>query len=108
MLALLPLAFQEGSTAGSLIQFVPLILIFAIFYFILVVPMRKRQKAHQELLRALKKGDRVVTTGGLHGVIAAVQENVVVLKLADNLKVKVSRSAVAGFQGSEELADLKE
>jgi preprotein translocase subunit YajC len=78
---------------------VPMVAIFAIFYFLLVVPMRKRQKAVQTLVDNLKKGDRVVTTGGLYGEVAAIDTAVVVLKVADNVKLRVARSAIAGLEG---------
>ena len=95
-------AFQEGQAASPLIQFVPLILIFGIFWFLLIAPMRKRQKALQQLIENLKKGDRVITTGGLHGEVVAVREQVLTVKLAENLKVRVSKSAISGLQDSEE------
>jgi preprotein translocase subunit YajC len=78
---------------------VPMVAIFAIFYFLLVVPMRKRQKNLQTLVDNLKKGDRVVTTGGLYGEIAALDSAAVVLKIADNVKVRVAKSAIAGLEG---------
>ncbi len=100
--SLLPIAFAEGSPVGSLLQFLPLLLIFGIFWFLLIAPMRKRQRALKEMLDELKKGDRVITTGGLHGEVASIKDGVLIVQLADNLKVKVSKSAVAGLQGSEE------
>ena len=99
---LLPIAFAEGSSTSPLIQFLPFIFVFAIFYFLLIAPMRKRQKATQAMIGALKKGDKVVTSGGLYGEVASVQEDVVVLKLADNLKVRVAKSAVSGLEGSSQ------
>lgn len=97
---LLPVAFQAGAGSQSTwLGMVPMVAIFAIFYFLLVVPMRKRQKAVQTLVDNLKKGDRVVTTGGLYGEVAAIDTSVVVLKVADNVKVRVARSAVAGLEG---------
>lgn len=95
-------AFAEGQAGGALFNLVPLVLIFGIFWFLLIAPMRKRQKALQQMISDLKKGDRVVTTGGLHGEVVAVKEDVLTLKLAENLKVKVSKSAISGLQGSEE------
>jgi preprotein translocase subunit YajC len=94
-------AFAQGSAPSPLIQFVPIVVIFAIFYFLLIAPMRKRQKALQTLIENLKKGDKVVTTGGLHGEVAGVKEKIVLLKVADNLKVRVSKSAIAGLEGQE-------
>ena len=72
---LLPIAFAEGSSASPLFQFLPFVFVFAIFYFLLIAPMRKRQKALQAMIAALKKGDKVVTNGGLYGEVAAVQED---------------------------------
>jgi preprotein translocase subunit YajC len=95
-----PVAFQAGASGASTwLGMVPMVAIFAIFYFLLVVPMRKRQKAVQALVDNLKKGDRVVTTGGLYGEVAAIDTSVVVLKVADNVKVRVARSAIAGLEG---------
>jgi preprotein translocase subunit YajC len=88
-------------------QFVPILLVFAIFYFLLIAPMRKRQKALQSLIDNLKKGDRVVTNGGLYGTVAAVEEKVVILKLAENLKVRVAKSAISGLEGQEDQGDRK-
>jgi len=96
------LALQAGAGAGAQnpwLGMVPMVAIFAIFYFLLVVPMRKRQKNLQTLTENLKKGDRVVTTGGLYGEIAAIDATVVVLKVADNVKLRVAKSAIAGLEG---------
>ena len=98
-LQLLPIAFAEGSASSPLIQFLPFIFVFAIFYFLLIAPMRKRQKATQAMIAALKKGDKVVTNGGLYGEVAAVHDDIVVLKLADNVKVRIAKSAVSGLEG---------
>ena len=99
---LLPIAFAEGSSPSPLIQFLPFIFVFAIFYFLLIAPMRKRQKALQAMIAALKKGDKVVTNGGLYGEVAAVHDHVVILKVADNVKLRVAKSAISGLEGSEE------
>jgi len=102
MLTPLMLAFAQAAAQPSpFLQLVPIILIFGIFYLLLIAPMRKRQKALQETIANLKKGDTVVTSGGLHGEVAAVLDDALVLKIADNVKVKVSKSAVAGLQGQE-------
>lgn len=96
------------SGTGSLLQFLPVLLIFGIFYFLLLAPMRKRQKAHQTLLGQLKRGDKVVTNGGLLGEIAAVEERIVHLKLGDNVKVRVVKSAIAGLEGDPAAEGSKE
>ncbi len=82
--------------------FLPLIILFVIFYFLLIRPQQKQQKKRQELLGSLKKGDRVVTIGGLHGVIKEIDENTLSLKIADNLNVKFARGAVDRILGDEE------
>ena len=95
------LAFAQAQPS-AFIQLVPIVLIFGIFYFLLIAPMRKRQKAVQQMITELKKGDRIVTSGGLHGEVAAVLDNAVLVKVAENLKVKISKSAISGLQGSED------
>ena len=96
------LVFAEGASAPAFLQFVPILLVFGIFYFLLIAPMRKRQKALQNLVENLKKGDRVVTNGGLYGTIAGVEDKIVVVKVADNVKVRIAKSAIAGLEGQEE------
>jgi preprotein translocase subunit YajC len=76
-------------------SFVPLILIFIIMYFILFRPQMRRQKEQQRLVAALKTGDRVVTASGIHGLISNVKETTVILKVADNVKIEIEKSAVA-------------
>jgi preprotein translocase subunit YajC len=98
---------QAGGQGSALVQFVPILLIFGIFYFLLLAPMRKRQKQHQALLGALKRGDKVVTNGGLLGEIAAVEERIVHLKLADNVKVRVVKTAIAGLEGDPAAEEAK-
>ncbi len=98
----MPLAFADGAAPGAgLFQFVPLLLVFAIFYFLMIMPMRKRQRAHAKLLTELKKGDRVITNGGLYGEIAALEEKTLILRVADGVRIKVARSAIAGLEGEE-------
>ncbi|HEX9304088.1 MAG TPA: preprotein translocase subunit YajC [Thermoanaerobaculia bacterium] len=89
---------------GGFIQFLPMVFIFVIFYFLLIAPMRKKQKRQQEMLGQLKKGDEVVTGGGLFGRIAAFDEarGVVILQVADNVKIKVLRSSIVGLAGEPE------
>ncbi len=77
---------------------VPLILVFAVFYFLIIAPQRKQQKQHQEMLKKLKKNDSVVTIGGVHGVIVNVKEKTVVLRVDDNVKIEVDKSAIADLE----------
>jgi len=97
--AMAPGGGQGGG--GGFTAFIPLILLFAIFYFILIRPQQKRQKEHRQLLEALKKGDRVVTGGGLHGTIVSLGDTVVTLEIAEKIRVKVNRAAIAGRIRSE-------
>ncbi|TKB24463.1 preprotein translocase subunit YajC [Desulfopila sp. IMCC35006] len=82
--------------AGGFASFIPLILIFVVFYFLLIRPQQKQAKLHQAFLNDLKKGQKVVTKGGLHGVILAVADTVITLEIAKDISVKVSRDAIGG------------
>lgn len=88
------MAGPEGGGGGALISLFPLFLIFLIFYFLLILPQQKRQKAHQRMLEALKKGDRVVTGGGLLGTITKVKTHWVELEIAEKVRVKVEKSSI--------------
>ena len=88
---------QQG--ANPLISFLPLIAMLAIFYFILVLPMKKKQQKVQAFLQALKEGDQVVTSGGIIGTITKLEEDAIQLQIAQNVKVDVSRAAIVGYQG---------
>jgi preprotein translocase subunit YajC len=100
-------AGAEGSAGSSLFSFLPLIAIVAIFYFLILRPQNKKQKETQKMLSALKKGDRVVTIGGIHGVIQSVKESTVIIKVDENAKLEFNRSAVAtvSSQAKEEKED---
>lgn len=76
-------------------QFAPLIFIGVIFYFLLIRPQQKQRKEQQKLIEALKTGDKVVTSAGIHGLIANVKEKTVLLKVADNVKIEIDKAAVA-------------
>ena len=85
-----------GGQSGGLGAFVPLIIIFAIFYFLLIRPQQKKAKQHKQILSALKKGDRVVSSGGLHGIITGLADDVVTMEISPKVRVKVSRGSIAG------------
>ena len=87
--------------AGGIGFFVPFIFIFIIMYFMLFRPQKKRQQEQQRLISALKTGDKVVTNAGIHGLIANVKETTVMLKVADNVKIEVEKSAVANVVKAE-------
>ena len=95
---------QQGSPSPWL-QFVPFILVLAIFYFIILLPMRKRQQKVQAFLSALKANDRVVTTGGIYGTIVKVNDASVQLQIANNVRIEVSRAAIVGYQGQEPVGE---
>jgi len=94
----------EGTPGGSLFSFLPLVAIVAIFYFLILRPQNKKQKETQKMLAALKKGDRVVTVGGIHGVIQTVKESTVIVKVDESTKLEFSRSAISSVssQAKEE------
>ncbi len=86
----------KGGSGGGLMMLLPLILMFAIFYFLLIRPQQKKAKMHREMLGRLKRGDRVVTSGGLHGRITGIDDQLVVMEISEKVRVKVNRSAVSG------------
>ena len=92
--ALLAQAAPPGSSLPGWVGLVPYLLIFVVFYFLMIAPMRKRQRELQSMIDKLQKGDKVVTSGGLHGEIAGIEGAVVHLKIADQVKVRVSKSAI--------------
>lgn len=98
------LAVAPQSTEGQsnpLFQFLPFILIFVVFYFLLIAPARKKQKAHAEMVEGLKAGDRVITNGGIHGTVVGVTDQIVQLRIADQVKIDVAKSAVAAMQSQD-------
>lgn len=83
-----------GGLTGTLVMFG---LIFLIFYFMIIRPQQKRQKERQKMLDAIKKGDKIVTAGGIHGTVIGVEDKIVLVQIADTVKVKVDRSSVANI-----------
>jgi len=87
----------DGSTANPLLTFLPLIFMFVIFYFLLIRPQQKRQRELSKMIQELKKGDRVITSGGMIGTVAGIQDDYVVLKIGEGeIKVEILKSAVTG------------
>ena len=91
----------QGPAGGGLNFFVPLIFIFVIMYFIMIRPQKKRQDEQKKLVAALKTGDRVVTGAGIHGLISNVKEATVMLKVADNVKIEIDKSAITNVLKTE-------
>lgn len=87
---------QAGGGAAAIANFLPIIGIGLVFYFLVIAPANKQRKKQAEMLSQLKKGDRVLTSGGIYGTIQGVEPDAVYLKIADNVKVKVARSAISG------------
>ncbi|HLB25639.1 MAG TPA: preprotein translocase subunit YajC [Nitrospirota bacterium] len=107
---LVGIAYAMGAPAGGgaaggapsmFTQLFPLIAIFAIFYFLLIRPQQKKAKEHRHMLDNLKKGDRVVTSGGIHGTIFSLTPEVVTLIIAENVKIKVGRGFIHGLAAAE-------
>jgi len=88
---------QPGGGQGSqIMSFLPIILIFVIFYFLLIRPQQKRSKEHRSLLSNLKVGDNVLTSGGIYGRITGLRDDIITLEISDKVRVKVSRGHIAG------------
>src|SRR5579863_8506085 len=99
------LALQLGGGSAGWLGFAPLIFIFAIFYFLLIMPQQRRQKKWQQMLQDLKTGDKVVTTGGLRGTIVALKDDSLHLRVPpDNLRLEVSRGAIASVITPDDVA----
>ena len=88
-------AGQGAGKGNMLMSIVPFVLIFVVFYFFLIRPQNKKQKETQKMISALKKGDKVVTIGGIHGVVTNTKEETIVIRVDDNAKIEINRSAVA-------------
>ena len=99
-----PFVFAMAQAPGQpsvLVQFLPFAMILAIFYFIILLPMRRRQKKVQDFQAALKVGDKIVTTSGIYGVVAKTNDKSVQVQIADKVRIEMARSAIGGYQGQE-------
>src|SRR5262245_6926839 len=101
-------AFAQAQTGGggqqgapSFSFFVPLLLVFVIFYFLMIRPQQKQQKERQKMIAALKKGDAIVTTSGIHGRVTGITDKILTVEIGDNMKIKLDRDAVATVKTSE-------
>lgn len=103
------LAFAMGSAPGGAAggagggmaafqQIIPLVFMFAIFYFLLIRPQQKKAKEHKALLEAMKKGDNVITAGGVHGKVSAVENDIVTLEISNNVNIKITKSYIAAIK----------
>lgn len=89
-------AGADGQSQGSLLtMFAPLVIIFVIFYFLLIRPQQKQQKKLQQMIQTMRKGDEVITRGGIHGRVAGIIDNIVTVEIAHNVQVKMNRDAIS-------------
>lgn len=97
-------AFAQAAdqTANTFVQFVPLLLIFVVFYFLLIRPQQKKMKEHKAMLEAVRRGDRIVTNGGIIGLVTKVDDRELTLEIADNVRVKVMRDMIASVVSKTE------
>jgi preprotein translocase subunit YajC len=101
LLDTLVVAMAGAGQPSGLIQFLPFAMILAIFYFLILMPMKRRQKKIQEFQSALKVGDNIVTTSGIYGQITRLNEKSVQLQIAEKVRIEISRAAVGGYQGQD-------
>jgi preprotein translocase subunit YajC len=101
------LTFAAAGEPDPLLSMVPVLLVFAIFYFILFLPMRRKQKNLEQLQKGLKAGDRVIVNPGIFGTVVAVEDDALLVRIAEQTKVKVLRSAVAALQGTSAETEKK-
>jgi preprotein translocase subunit YajC len=94
----------QGGGQSILVSLLPIVLMIAIFYFLLIRPQQRKQKEHRQMLDSVRKGDRIITTGGILGVVTGVRDDRVTVKIADNVRVHVLKSAISQItkRGDEE------
>jgi len=94
-------AGEGGGGGGALTSFLPFILIFVLFYFLILRPQQKQSRTRADMLKSLKRGDNVITSGGIYGKIVSVADDVMTIEIAKGVNIRISRSGVAGLQASE-------
>ncbi len=87
------------------LQFVPFVLVLAIFYFIILLPMRRKQQKAQQFLENLKVGDRIITTGGIYGQVTRLGDESIQLQIADKIRIEIAKAAIGGYQGQPPVVD---
>ena len=103
----LALSASADQAANPMVQLIPFALVLAIFYFVILLPMKKRQRKVQEFLASLKVGDRVITSGGIYGSITKISDDTLQLQVAQNVRLEVARSAIVGYQGQPPVVDAQ-
>ena len=96
-----PAAPATGGGMNSILGFLPIILIFAVLYFLMILPQQRRQKKHTQMLEQVKRGDRVVLGSGIHGIVSNVKEQTFLVKVAENTELEVDKSAISYKFGAE-------
>ncbi|MEW5805937.1 MAG: preprotein translocase subunit YajC [Acidobacteriota bacterium] len=99
------MAPAQGEQGNLFISLIPIILIFVVFYFLLIAPARKKQKKLQEMIKNLKNGDRVVTSGGIYGTVVGISDQIIQLRIADKIKIDVAKNAIVGLVSHEEATE---
>ncbi len=97
-----PTLILQAASPDVWMNFAPILIIGVIFYLLIFMPMKKRQKKMEAMITALKNGDRVITSSGIYGVVAGVKDKSLILKIADQVKIEVAKNAIAGLQEPEE------
>lgn len=92
---------QGGDAAAIWGSFLPLIIVFVVFYFIIIRPQQQQQKKRQQMLSELKKGDKVITIGGIHGEITALHDDDVMLRIADKVEIRIARAGISRVKGKD-------
>ena len=92
---------QSAGIGAYIVQAFPILAIIAIFYFLVIAPANKQRRETEAMLAALKKGDEVMTSGGIYGTVQSIDNNTVLLRIAENVKIKISRSAITALAKSE-------
>ena len=96
-----PAAPAAGGGLNSILGFLPIILIFAVLYFLMILPQQRRQKKHTQMIEQIKRGDRVVLGAGIHGIVSNVKEQTFLVKVAEDTELEVDKSAVSYKFGTE-------
>ncbi len=99
---------QPGAQGNIWVQLFPFAVMLLIFYVIVLLPMRRRQKKIQDFQSSLKVGDKIITTGGIYGLVTRLSDATVQVQIADRVRIEVTRGAVAGYQGQEPVVQEKD
>ena len=94
-------AGAPADTGSSLLGLLPMVLILGVFYFMLILPARRRQKKLQEMIHNLKRGDKIITTGGIFGTVMGISDRLVQLRIADQVTIEISKNGIAALQNAD-------